>query len=156
MIDIDIPIASAGSATAVETSAVAPAPITTTTPYATGRRKRAVAQVRLRPGTGQVTVNGRDGDEYFKRPTSMLIVRQPFEVTGQADKWDVTARLTGGGPSGQAGALRHGIARCLVQTNPDLRQPLRKAGLLTRDPRQVERQKPGQPGARKKFQFSKR
>lgn len=154
MIEIELPgLVTADLATAPEAVAVVE---TTTTPVATGRRKTAVARVRMKPGTGKITVNGREGDAYFMRPILMLLIQQPFDVTGETGKWDVTANLNGGGLSGQAGALRHGISRCLLKTDPDTRTALRKAGLLTRDPRQVERQKPGQPGARKKFQFSKR
>lgn len=150
MIEIDLPTA----ATATETPDAPPAPVAE--PIATGRRKTAVARVRLKPGSGTITVNGREASTYFNREALMLIVQQPFDVLGETGKWDVFARLNGGGPAGQAGALRHGIARALVKGKPDARHALRKAGLLTRDPRQVERQKPGQPGARKKFQFSKR
>ncbi len=121
-----------------------------------GRRKQAVARVRLRPGEGKITVNKRDFDEYFNRETLRIQAIKPFEVSGTQGKFDVMATLTGGGASGQAGALRHGIARALLKSNPGLRITLKKAGLLTRDPRAKERKKYGQKGARKKFQFSKR
>jgi len=125
--------------------------------YATGRRKTATARVYMTPGTGRVTVNGLEADKYFGRPVLLLILNQPFAVTESNDKYDIVARCDGGGKSGQAGALRHGIARCLNKLDEDgFRAPLKKAGLLTRDARMVERKKYGQPGARKKFQFSKR
>jgi small subunit ribosomal protein S9 len=108
------------------------------------------------PGTGKITVNGQDADKYFARETSSIIIRMPLEVTGTKDKVDIIAKCEGGGIAGQAGALRHGIARALVQMDPEMRSPLAKAGLMTRDPRMVERKKYGQPGARKRFQFSKR
>jgi small subunit ribosomal protein S9 len=122
----------------------------------TGRRKNALARVRVMPGTGKITVNGQDADKYFARETSSIIIRMPLEVTGTKDKVDIIAKCEGGGIAGQAGALRHGIARALVQMDPEMRSPLAKAGLMTRDPRMVERKKYGQPGARKRFQFSKR
>ena len=149
---IEIPV----ETTAAVAEAAPAGPVPEAEPVATGRRKRAVARVRLKPGTGKITVNDKDAAGYFNREALMLIVQQPFEVVGEVGKWDVFARLNGGGPAGQAGALRHGIARGLLKAKPEARLALRKAGLLTRDPRQVERQKPGQPGARKKFQFSKR
>ena len=121
-----------------------------------GRRKSARARVRMQPGTGQIQVNGRPVDEYLARETLVMEARQPLTLTGHDDKWDLRARCDGGGLRGQAGALRLGIARALVKMDENLRAPLRKAGLLTRDAREVERKKPGQPGARKRFQFSKR
>lgn len=121
-----------------------------------GRRKEARARVRMKPGTGQISVNGRDLDDYLAREVLVMVAKQPLSLTGHADKWDIRARCDGGGLSGQAGALRLGIARALVKADENLRAPLRKAGLLTRDAREVERKKPGQPGARKRFQFSKR
>jgi len=124
--------------------------------YGTGRRKTSVARVWLRPGTGQVVVNRRAFEEYFPRETLRMIILQPFHVTGTEGRFDVLATVAGGGQSGQAGALRHGIARALVAFDPSLRPALKKAGLLTRDPRMRERKKYGQPGARKKFQYSKR
>jgi small subunit ribosomal protein S9 len=123
---------------------------------ATGRRKRAVARVRIAPGTGTITVNGRPAEEYFERETSVMLIRQPLELVERADKIDVVASVDGGGGSGQAGAVRHGVARALTAVEPELRGELKKAGMLTRDARKKERKKPGQPGARKKFQYSKR
>ena len=124
--------------------------------YATGRRKEAVARVYLRPGTGKITVNKRPIDEYFGRQTLKMIIRQPLELTEMSAKWDIVVNVTGGGLSGQAGAVRHGISRALLEADADLRPPLKKGGFLTRDARRVERKKYGQPGARKRFQFSKR
>jgi small subunit ribosomal protein S9 len=123
---------------------------------ATGRRKTSVASVVISNGRGEITVNKRSLEQYFPRPTLRMMIRQPLEFTGMASKYDVSARVTGGGPSGQAGALRHGIARALVQIDSELRQRLKKEGFLTRDPREKERKKYGQKGARKRFQFSKR
>jgi len=123
---------------------------------AIGRRKSATARVRIQPGSGKITVNGRPIEEYMARESLVMIATQPFEVTGNAGKYDVRARCDGGGLSGQAGALRLGIARALLKADVNLRLPLRRAGLLTRDAREVERKKYGQPGARKRFQFSKR
>ncbi len=124
--------------------------------YATGRRKNAIARVYLTPGSGKFTVNNRELMDYVKRDTLRMIVEQPLEVTENLGKYDIKAFVNGGGLSGQAGALLLGIARALVKTNEDLRSPLRRHGFLTRDPRMVERKKYGQPGARKRFQFSKR
>jgi small subunit ribosomal protein S9 len=123
---------------------------------ATGRRKVSIARVRLKPGTGTFVVNDRTLDEYFGRETSKMILKQPLEVVEQLGKVDIAINVCGGGLSGQAGAIRHGISRCLIKLNPDLRPALKKAGFLTRDSRSVERKKYGQPGARKRFQFSKR
>ncbi len=123
---------------------------------AVGRRKEASARVRLKPGTGQFIVNGRPIAEYLARDTLVRTVMTAFEPAGGADKYDVRARVTGGGKAGQAGALRLAVARALLSTNPELRKALRSEGLLTRDAREVERKKYGQPGARKRFQFSKR
>jgi small subunit ribosomal protein S9 len=128
----------------------------TITHNATGRRKTSVARVRLIPGGGAVTVNQRPLDDYFGRPTSRMIVRQPFEATGTAGQYDVQANVCGGGISAQAAAIRHGISRALVAANPDCRPPLKKGGFLTRDPRQVERKKYGRHKARKRPQYSKR
>jgi len=122
----------------------------------TGRRKTSVARVRLMPGTGTVTVNGRDAAAYFGRAVLMTIVESPFKVTDTVGRFDVVAKLEGGGLSGQAGALRHGIARALLQAGDDYRADLKKEGLLRRDPRMVERKKYGLKKARKKPQFSKR
>jgi small subunit ribosomal protein S9 len=123
---------------------------------ATGRRKRSVARVALIPGTGKISVNERDVDSYFPRETLRMIIRQPLQITGVIGKYDIVANVHGGGASGQAGALRHGIARALVNVDTDLKPKLKKEGLLTRDPREVERKKYGQKGARSRFQFSKR
>ncbi len=121
-----------------------------------GRRKEATARVRLKPGTGRIVVNGKPIDEYLAREVLVMLARQPFVATETDEKFDVRARCDGGGLSGQAGALRLGIARALVEANSDYKPALRGAGLLTRDARVVERKKYGQPGARKNFQFSKR
>jgi small subunit ribosomal protein S9 len=122
----------------------------------TGRRKRSVARVSLVPGKGDITVNDRDIDTYFPRETLRMIIRQPLQLTGTMGKYDVLASVNGGGLSGQAGALRHGISRALVAADADMKPKLKKEGLLTRDPREVERKKYGQAGARRRFQFSKR
>jgi small subunit ribosomal protein S9 len=122
----------------------------------TGRRKTSVARVRLASGSGKITVNGRTFDNYFPMETLRATVSQPLTVTGTADKLDVKVNVTGGGPNGQAGAVRHGIARALLQFDANLRSSLKAEGLLTRDPRMKERKKYGQPGARKRYQFSKR
>ena len=124
--------------------------------YGTGRRKSSVARVRLYPGTGKITINDRDIDDYFGLETLKLIVRQPFEVTDLADKFDLVCRVEGGGVTGQAGAIRHGASRALLEYNPALRPALKKAGFLTRDQRMKERKKYGLKGARKAPQFSKR
>ena len=124
--------------------------------YATGRRKEASARVWIRPGTGAVTVNGKGIDQYFKRETLQMILQQPYEATETKGTFDLVATVKGGGLSGQAGAVRHGLARCLCIADEGLRSKLKKAGLLTRDARTVERKKYGRPGARKRFQFSKR
>lgn len=123
---------------------------------AVGRRKEAIARVRLVPGTGNRTVNGRPINEFFPLSTVVDGVLKPFEITSTADRYDVHASVSGGGASGQAGAVRLGISRALVKVDESYRKPLKQAGLLTRDPRMKERKKPGQKGARKKFQFSKR
>ena len=122
----------------------------------TGRRKTAIARVRLATGTGKITVNGRAFETYFPVDTLRGVASQPLTVTGTADKLDAKITVTGGGPNGQAGAVRHGIARALLQFDANLRPALKAEGLLTRDPRARERKKYGQPGARKRFQFSKR
>ena len=124
--------------------------------YGTGRRKNAAARVYLRPGDGEVRINGRSFNDYFPSDMLKMIIRQPMMLTETQDKLDVFVRVSGGGFTGQAGAMRHGISRALVEYNPELRPALKKAGFLTRDPREVERKKYGQPGARKRFQFSKR
>lgn len=124
--------------------------------YGTGRRKTSVARVFLRPGQGQITVNKREFADYFPRESLRLIVAQPLELTGTSGQLDVMVNVGGGGLSGQAGAVRHGIARALLELDDKLRPQLKRAGFLTRDPRMKERKKYGQPGARKRFQFSKR
>ena len=124
--------------------------------YGTGRRKTSVARVRLVPGEGNVVINGRHIDEYFGIKTLGLIVKQPLNLTETADKYDVIANVQGGGPSGQAGAIRHGISRALLELDAELRPALKKAGFLTRDPREKERRKYGLKKARKASQFSKR
>lgn len=123
---------------------------------ATGRRKEAVARVLMGPGEGKITINGRDIHTYFGRETSKMILLQPLQLVEKQDQVDVRVTVTGGGLSGQAGAIRHGLARALAEMDPELRPALKKAGFLTRDARAVERKKYGQPGARKRFQFSKR
>lgn len=124
--------------------------------YATGKRKTAVARVWLQPGTGNIAVNRTTLEAYFPRETSRLVVMQPFDVTEQVGRFDVFATLAGGGISAQAAALRHGISKALLEYNTGLRDRLKRAGFLTRDARAKERKKYGQPGARKRFQFSKR
>lgn len=124
--------------------------------YATGRRKEAVARVWLRPGSGKIVVNRRDLENYFPRETLKMILRQPLELAEQESKWDILVNVRGGGLSGQAGAIRHGITRALINADSGLRPTLKRAGFVTRDARRVERKKYGQPGARKRFQFSKR
>ena len=122
----------------------------------TGRRKTAVARVRLATGTGKIVVNGRPFETYFPMESLRMVAAQPFTVTGSADKYDAQVTVTGGGPTGQAGAVRHGIARALLTVDANLRPVLNAEWLLTRDPRMKERKKYGQPGARKRFQYSKR
>ena len=124
--------------------------------YGTGRRKSSVARVRVYNGTGKITINDRDIDDYFGLETLKLIVRQPLALTDTTDKFDIVCRVTGGGVTGQAGAIRHGLSRALLQYNEELRPVLKKAGLLTRDPRMKERKKYGLKGARRAPQFSKR
>ena len=122
----------------------------------TGRRKTSVARVRLSSGTGKITINGRPLEKYFMVESQVGLVNQPFQVTESVGKFDVKVNVSGGGPTGQAGAVRHGIARALLEADLNLRPSLKSAGLLTRDPRMKERKKYGQPGARARFQFSKR
>jgi small subunit ribosomal protein S9 len=124
--------------------------------YATGRRKDAVARVWLKPGSGKITVNGRDQEVYFARPTLRLVIAQTFQITDRVDQYDVVATVKGGGLSGQAGAVKHGIAQALSKFEPTLRSTVKAAGFLTRDPRVVERKKYGRAKARRSFQFSKR
>ncbi len=123
---------------------------------ATGKRKTAVARIRMKPGTGSILVNGRTLDEYFGREVLRGVVRQALDLVNQTARWDVAASVHGGGPTGQAGALRHGIARALVSVDEGLRPQIKRGGLLTRDARKKERKKYGQRGARARFQFSKR
>lgn len=123
---------------------------------ATGRRKNAIARVRISPGSGKIEVNGRKADEYFTRMTSLLIIEQPLVLTEQLGKVDIVANVKGGGLSGQAGALRHGVTRALMEMDPELRPVLKKAGFVTRDARVKERKKYGLAGARRAYQFSKR
>ncbi|MCH5191162.1 MAG: 30S ribosomal protein S9 [Oscillospiraceae bacterium] len=124
--------------------------------YGTGRRKKSVARVRVYAGTGKITINDRDIDEYFGLETLKLIVRQPLTLTGTTEKFDIVCRVNGGGVTGQAGAIRHGLSRALLQYDENLRPALKKAGFLTRDPRMKERKKYGLKGARRAPQFSKR
>lgn len=124
--------------------------------YGTGKRKSATARVFLSPGEGKITINKRPFDQYFKMHSQRALILQPLLVTDSLNKFDIYVTIDGGGFSGQAGAVRHGIARALLQFNPELRARLKRAGLLTRDPRVKERKKYGQKGARKRFQFSKR
>lgn len=124
--------------------------------YGTGRRKKSTARIHLRPGTGTISVNGRTFEDFFPNDVLKMVIRQPFNLTETDGKFDVVATVDGGGSSGQAGAIRHGISRALLVFNVELRKKLKKAGLLTRDPRAKERKKYGQRGARARFQFSKR
>ena len=124
--------------------------------YATGRRKDAVARVWVKPGTGKITINGRDQETYFARPTLRLIINQPFDITDRSGQYDVVATVKGGGLSGQAGAVKHGISQALSKYEPALRSTIKAAGFLTRDSRVVERKKYGRAKARRSFQFSKR
>ena len=123
---------------------------------ATGKRKSAIARVRIKPGKGNIIVNGKSAPEYFCRPTSIRLIEQPLELTETNGTLDIFANIRGGGLSGQAGALRHGISRALINMNPELKPVLKRAGLVTRDPRVKERKKYGLAGARKAYQFSKR
>ncbi len=129
---------------------------TTDRTYATGKRKTAIARIWLKAGSGQVTVNGHTADEYFERETSRMIMRQALELIEVTDQYDVWATVCGGGHSAQAEAMRHGISRALCAIDPERRPALKRAGFLTRDARKKERKKYGQPGARKRFQYSKR
>jgi small subunit ribosomal protein S9 len=162
----DAPATSVAEPTGVEPTAY-DAPVSTTPlreqqldaygrAYATGRRKDAVARVWLKPGTGKITINGRDQETYFARPTLRLVINQPFGVAGREGQYDVICTVAGGGLSGQAGAVKHGIAQALTRFEPVLRSPVKAAGFLTRDSRAVERKKYGRAKARRSFQFSKR
>jgi small subunit ribosomal protein S9 len=124
--------------------------------YGTGRRKTSTARVYLRPGTGEIQVNKKNFDQYFPNQALRMVIRQPLQLTETVSKFDILVNVDGGGPAGQAGAIRHGITRALMVFNSDLRPALKSAGLVTRDPRIKERKKYGQKGARKRFQFSKR
>jgi small subunit ribosomal protein S9 len=124
--------------------------------YGTGRRKTSTARVYLRPGSGKITVNKREFENYFPNEALQMIIRQPLRLTENAESFDIYVNVDGGGTAGQAGAVRHGITRALMEYNSDLRPTLKRAGLITRDPRQKERKKYGQKGARARFQFSKR
>ena len=124
--------------------------------YGTGRRKTSTARVYLRPGTGEIRINRKTFDQYFPNQALRMVIRQPLTLTDTANKFDIVVNVAGGGPAGQAGAVRHGITRALMEFNADLRPALKDAGLVTRDPRAKERKKYGQKGARKRFQFSKR
>jgi small subunit ribosomal protein S9 len=160
--------AAPADATEATAAAVAPVVQTPTTPlrqqeldkfgraYATGRRKDAVARVWLKPGTGKITINGRDQEVYFARPTLRLVINQPFGVAERVGQYDVVCTVKGGGLSGQAGAVKHGISQALTRYEPVLRAPVKAAGFLTRDSRAVERKKYGKAKARRSFQFSKR
>ena len=121
-----------------------------------GKRKSSQARAYVRKGSGKIIVNKRPMEEYFSRPTSQLVVQQPLVLTNNLGKWDIYVNVRGGGPSGQAGATRHAIAKAILAIDPTTRPVLKKEGLLTRDSREVERKKPGRPGARRRFQFSKR
>jgi small subunit ribosomal protein S9 len=160
-----------GAAPVADTAVAVDAPVVPATPaaplreqeldaygraYATGRRKDAVARVWIKPGTGKITVNGRDQDVYFARPTLRLVINQPFQVADRDGQYDVIATVKGGGLSGQAGAVKHGISQALAKFEPALRSAVKAAGFLTRDPRVVERKKYGRAKARRSFQFSKR
>ena len=124
--------------------------------HAVGKRKSAVARVWLKPGTGVITINKKPMDEFIKRETDKLIIRHPLELTDTLNNFDIFVNVRGGGTSGQAGAILHGLTRALIEMNPELRPKLKKAGFVRRDSRMVERKKYGRPGARKRFQFSKR
>jgi small subunit ribosomal protein S9 len=128
----------------------------TTSIYATGKRKTAVARIWMTPGSGAITVNGKPADQYFERLTSRMVARQSLELLESAERYDVRATVAGGGHSAQAEAVRHGISRALLAEDPERRGALKRAGYLTRDARKKERKKYGQPGARKRFQYSKR
>jgi small subunit ribosomal protein S9 len=124
--------------------------------YATGKRKTSIARVWMKPGTGEITINKRTIDEFFGRETSKMMVRQPLELTDNVGKYDVNVNVCGGGASGQAGAIKHGITKALLEASPELREVLKKAGFITRDSRAKERKKYGRAAARRSFQFSKR
>ena len=124
--------------------------------YATGKRKSAIARVYMKAGNGYIVVNKRSYEEYFTRPSLKMVIKQPLDITGKKDQFDLYVNVSGGGVAGQAGAIKHGISKALLEYDAELRSILKKAGFLTRDARVKERKKYGQPGARKRFQFSKR
>jgi small subunit ribosomal protein S9 len=124
--------------------------------YATGKRKSAIARVYMKAGNGNIVVNKRSYEEYFTRPSLKMLIKQPLDITGKKDQFDLYVNVSGGGVAGQAGAVKHGISKALLEYDAELRSVLKKAGFLTRDARVKERKKYGQPGARKRFQFSKR
>ncbi len=124
--------------------------------HAVGKRKTAIARIWLKKGTGKILINKRAIDDYYKRATAKMVVMQAFEITGNVGKYDITVNVTGGGVSGQAGAIRHALSRVFASMDPEFRKVLKAKGLMTRDSRRKERKLPGQPGARKRFQFSKR
>ena len=126
------------------------------TTHTVGKRKTAIARCYMKPGSGTIVINKRTMDDYYLRDTSKMVIMQPLELTDNVGKWDLKINVVGGGLSGQAGAIRHAISRALALQDPEYRATLKKAGLITRDSRKKERKLPGQPGARKKFQFSKR
>jgi small subunit ribosomal protein S9 len=162
--DLKSAVAESAATEAPKTQAPAPTPETPAEPkldaqgraYATGKRKDAVARVWIKPGNGKIVVNGRDSEIYFARPVLRMLMNQPFEVANRQDQYDVMCTVKGGGLSGQAGAVRHGISKALVNFEPGLRSPLKHEGMLTRDARVVERKKYGRRKARRSFQFSKR
>jgi small subunit ribosomal protein S9 len=166
--DAPAPTAGAPATGGDDVQSAAPAPVVSTMPlreqiidkqgraYATGRRKDAVARVWVKPGTGKITINGRDQEVYFARPTLRLVINQVFGVTEREGQYDVVCTVKGGGLSGQAGAVKHGISQALTKYEPILRAPVKAAGFLTRDSRTVERKKYGRAKARRSFQFSKR
>jgi small subunit ribosomal protein S9 len=163
-----VPVKAETTDTVVNADDAPPTPVVSTMPlrekeidaqgrsYATGRRKDAVARVWIKPGNGKITVNGRDQETYFARPTLRLVINQAFEVADRVGSYDVIATVKGGGLSGQAGAVKHGISQALTKYEPELRAPVKAAGFLTRDSRVVERKKYGKAKARRSFQFSKR
>ena len=146
----------AGLATQAEPEAPEPKRDAQGRSYATGKRKNAVARVWIKPGSGRITVNGREQEVYFGRPVLRMLINQPFQLANRNNQFDVVCTVSGGGPSGQAGAVRHGISKALTLYEPELRPVLKKGGFLTRDPRTVERKKYGKAKARKSYQFSKR
>ena len=165
---VETPVAEAAAQAPADEAPVAPPPVQEAVPlreqqldkhgraYATGRRKDAIARVWLKPGSGKIVINGREQEVYFARPTLRLVINQPFDVADRRDQYDVVATVVGGGLSGQAGAVKHGISQALTRYEPALRGVVKQAGFLTRDSRAVERKKYGRAKARRSFQFSKR